>query len=183
MNIYHINAISSPLNILELKTCESETQYPIIYMNKSRNELIDICKEYNIKKYSGKNKADLIKLIILNKQNINNTNNTNNTSNASNTNNTCITKPSITIYKPNNQQFAVQGAVSSSARIDRLKYNTITTNGGSFYNAWGAAGANAGRYQGTSVSPYFLKNKFNKCESAQYHMNGNKRICQPQPFN
>ena len=98
-------------------------------------------------------------------------------------NNSCIEKPSITIYKPNNRQFAVQGAVSSSTRIDRLKYNTITTNGGSFYNAWGAAGANAGRYQGTSVSPYFLKNKFNKCEPAQYHMNGNKRICQPQPFN
>jgi hypothetical protein len=100
-----------------------------------------------------------------------------------NTNNKCTTTPSITIYKPNNSQFAVQGAVSSGARIDRLKYNTITTNGGSFYTAWGAAGANAGRYQGTSDGPYFLKNKFNKCEPAQYHMNGNKRICQPQPFN
>jgi len=100
-----------------------------------------------------------------------------------NTNNTCTTKPSITIYKPNNQQFAVQGAVSSSARIDRLKYNTITTNGGSFYSAWGAAGANAGRYQGTMNGPYFLKNKFNKCEPSQYHINGNKRICPPQPLN
>ena len=100
-----------------------------------------------------------------------------------NTNNTCVTKPSITIYKPNNQQFSVQGAVSSSARLDRLKYNTITTNGGSFYTAWGSAGANAGRYQGTMNGPYFLKNKFNKCEPAQYHTNGNKRICPPQPFN
>ena len=100
-----------------------------------------------------------------------------------NTNNKCTTEPSLTIYKPNNAQFAVQGAVSSGARIDRLKYNTITTNGGSFYTAWGAAGANAGRYQGTSDGPYFLKNKFYKCEPAQYHMNGNKRICQPQPFN
>jgi hypothetical protein len=77
----------------------------------------------------------------------------------------------------------VQGAVSSSARLDRLKYNTITTNGGSFYTAWGAAGANAGRYQGTMNGPYFLKNKFYKCEPAQYHINGNKRICPPQPFN
>jgi len=100
-----------------------------------------------------------------------------------NTNNTCATQPSITIYKPNNQKYGVQGAVSSGARIDRLKYNTITTNGGSFYTAWGAAGANAGRYQGTMNGPYFLKNKFYKCEQSQYHINGNKRICPPQPFN
>ena len=98
-------------------------------------------------------------------------------------NTTCSSKPSITIYKPNNTQFAVQGAVSSGARIDRLKYNTITTNGGSFYSAWGAAGANAGRYQGTMDGPYFLKSKYYKCEPAQYHINGNKRICEPQPFN
>lgn len=97
--------------------------------------------------------------------------------------NKCNTKPSITIYKPNNSKFAVQGAVSSSARIDRLKYNTITTNGGSFYTAWGAAGANAGRYQGTQEGPYFLKSKYNVCEPAVYHKNGNKRICPPQPFN
>jgi hypothetical protein len=98
-------------------------------------------------------------------------------------NTTCYTTPSITIYKPNNRQFAVQGAVSSGARIDRLKYNTITTNGGSFYTAWGAAGANAGRYQGTTNGPYFLKNKVNICQPQQYHKNGNKRICEPQPYN
>ena len=98
-------------------------------------------------------------------------------------NNVCVITPATTIYKPNNRQFAVQGAVSSGARIDRLKYNTITTNGGSFYSAWGAAGANAGRYQGTSDGPYFLKSKFNVCEPAMYHKNGNKRICEPQPFN
>jgi hypothetical protein len=97
---------------------------------------------------------------------------------------TCTNKASPTIYKPNNRQFAVQGAVTSSARIDRLKYNTITNNGGSFYTAWGAAGANAGRYQGTSTGPYFLKNKYYLCEPAQYHTSGNKRICQPpQSFN
>ena len=100
-----------------------------------------------------------------------------------NANNVCTQKPSLTIYKPNNSQFAVQGAVSSSARIDRLKYNTITTNGGSFYTAWGSAGANAGRYQGTSDGPYFLKSKYYKCDPAQFHINGNKRICQPQPLN
>lgn len=97
--------------------------------------------------------------------------------------NKCNTIPSITIYKPNNKQFAVQGAVSSSARIDRLKFNTITTNGGSFYTAWGSAGANAGRYQGTQEGPYFLKSKYYVCDPSLYHKNGNKRICPPQPFN
>jgi hypothetical protein len=96
---------------------------------------------------------------------------------------TCIPTPMVTIYKPSNAQFAVQGAVSSGARIDRLKYNTITNNGASFATAWGSAGANAGRYQGTSAGPYFLKNKFNQCQPAVYHKNGNKRICAPQPFN
>ena len=32
-----------------------------------------------------------------------------------------------TIYKPNNKKFKVQGAVSSSSRLDRLKLDTITT--------------------------------------------------------
>jgi hypothetical protein len=98
---------------------------------------------------------------------------------ACNSGRLCSSTPSPTIYKPNNSQFAVQGAVSSSARIDRLKYNTITSNGGSFYSAWGAEGANAGRYQGTQEGPYFLKSKYYKCEPQQYHKNGNKRICQP----
>jgi len=98
-------------------------------------------------------------------------------------NNVCTTVPSVTIYKPNNAPFAVQGAVSSGARIDRLKYNTITNNGASFYTAWGSAGANAGRYQGTTNGPYFLKSKYYKCEPALYHISGNKRICPPQSFN
>jgi hypothetical protein len=32
-------------------------------------------------------------------------------------------------YKPNNPKFSTQGAVSSSTRINRLKYNTIASNG------------------------------------------------------
>jgi hypothetical protein len=85
----------------------------------------------------------------------------------------CPTGSTVTtIYKPNNSQFAVQGAVSSSTRLDRLKYNTITNNGSSFYTAWGSAGANAGRYQGTSEAPYFLKTKNQPC--VNFHINGNK---------
>ena len=47
-SLFFMLTVSNPLNILELKTCDPETQYqqnPIIYMNKSRNELIDICKD------------------------------------------------------------------------------------------------------------------------------------------
>jgi hypothetical protein len=46
------------------------------------------------------------------------------------------------IYKPNNSQFAQQGGVSSSTRIARLKYDTITTVGASYRSAYGAQVAN-----------------------------------------
>lgn len=65
-----------------------------------------------------------------------------------------------TIYKPNNRQFAQQGAASSSARIAKLKYETITKNGSSFKSALGASAANAGRYMGTTEAPYFIKSKY-----------------------
>ena len=68
-----------------------------------------------------------------------------------------------TIYKPNNRPFQQQGAVSSSGRIAKLKYDTITKNGASFRSAYGAEAANAGRYTGASVGPYFIKNKVNIC--------------------
>ena len=89
----------------------------------------------------------------------------------------CENKPNTTIYKPNNTKYAVQGAVSSGARLDRLKYNTITANGASFNTAYGSQGANAGKYHGSSTSPYFLKSKQNICESSTNHKNGNKHIC------
>ena len=87
---------------------------------------------------------------------------TNNCSKKCTNNNSRVT----TIYKPNNSQYSQQGAVSSSSRLTRLKYNTITKNGNSFKSAWGHEGANAGKYQGTSDSPYFLKTK-------------NQNICMP----
>jgi hypothetical protein len=65
-----------------------------------------------------------------------------------------------TIYKPNNPQFARQGAVSGSTRIQKLKSDTITNNGFSFYSAYGATMANAGNFQGTNESNnYYVKNK------------------------
>jgi len=63
------------------------------------------------------------------------------------------------IYKPNNVQFNVQGAVDSSSRIAKLKYDTITKNGASFSSAFGLQGANAGKYSSNSGAPYFIKNK------------------------
>ena len=78
-----------------------------------------------------------------------------------------------TIYKPNNQQFSQQGAVSSGSRLARLKYNTITKNGASFRNAYGAAAANAGKYHGTNDAPYFIKSKESGV-CVPYRRNGKK---------
>ena len=61
-------------------------------------------------------------------------------------------------YKPNNSQFAVQGAVSSGDFINRKKYDTITTVGASFRSAYGAPTANAVAY-GSSMYGYTLKDK------------------------
>ena len=82
---------------------------------------------------------------------------------------------SRTIYKPNNRQYGVQGAVSSSSRLERLKLNTITKNGNSFKTAFGSEGANAGKYHGTSTAPYFLKSKYQPC--VPHHRNGDHTNC------
>jgi hypothetical protein len=86
----------------------------------------------------------------------------------------CTTSNSrvTTIYKPNNPNYSQQGAVDSSTRLDRLKYNTITKNGKSFKKDWGQQGANAGRYQGTTEAPYFLKSKYQVC--VPQHRDGDK---------
>lgn len=85
-------------------------------------------------------------------------------------------KSSTLIYKPNNSQYACQGAVSSSDRITRLKINTINKNGASFVNAWGASAANAGSYHGDVGNPYFVKSK-NQNVCVPFHRNGNKTVC------
>lgn len=61
-------------------------------------------------------------------------------------------------YKPSNYQYASQGGVSSSDKITRLKYNTITTNALKFRTAFGNATGNALAYS-TSGSTYTLKDK------------------------
>jgi hypothetical protein len=59
-------------------------------------------------------------------------------------------------YKPNNPTFAVQGAVDSSARIQRVKYNTITNGAALIKSAYGSAAANALAY-GVSEQAYTAK--------------------------
>lgn len=61
-------------------------------------------------------------------------------------------------YKPNNSQFATQGAVSSSARLARLKYDNVTSVGGSFRTAYGPQTANALAYN-AAPSGYTIKDK------------------------
>ena len=80
-----------------------------------------------------------------------------------------------TIYKPNNIQYGVQGAVSSSSRLERLKLNVVTKNGSSFKTAFGMEGANAGKYRASSDAPYFLKSKLNKC--VPHKRKGNRTHC------
>jgi len=59
-------------------------------------------------------------------------------------------------YKPNNPTFAVQGAVDSSARIQRVKYNAITNGAALTKSAYGSAAANALAY-GVSEQAYTAK--------------------------
>lgn len=78
------------------------------------------------------------------------------------------------IYKPSNSGFATQGAVSSSSRLLKLKVETVTQNANSF-SAYGHAAQNAGRYNGNSTAPYFLKSKENKC--VPFRRNGSMTLC------
>lgn len=91
---------------------------------------------------------------------------------------TCAGKPINIIVKPNNQQFFQQGAVSSSSRIARLKYNTVQSNAVSFTTAYGAQAANAGRYRADGDSPYFIKSYDQKtCNPVTYFRQGNHTAC------
>ena len=66
-------------------------------------------------------------------------------------------------YKPNNPQFATQGAVSSSSLITRKRYNTINTSGSTFRDAFGKQTTNAVAY-GVPEYGYTSKDRvgFNK---------------------
>lgn len=61
-------------------------------------------------------------------------------------------------YKPSNYKFAKQGGVSSSARTLRLNYNSITSSGKLFSDAYGTQVGNALAY-GNSADAYTIKDK------------------------
>jgi len=61
-------------------------------------------------------------------------------------------------YKPNNPQFAQQGAVSSGALTSRIKYDSITNSSVVYRNALGLQVANALSY-GVSENGYTIKDK------------------------
>jgi hypothetical protein len=88
---------------------------------------------------------------------------------------------STIIFKPNNRQYSIQGAVDSSTRIEKLKLNTINTNANSLRTAFGNEAASACRFTGSSDTPFFLKNKYQPPICSQTNTvsmyRQNKRIC------
>lgn len=94
----------------------------------------------------------------------------------------------LTVYKPNNYQYAKQGAVSSSTRILKLNVNTISTNAASInnYNNTGPFLVTANELYAGDANNYtnLLKNKtttqcnpqwpLNFSQSGQYQ---NKKFC------
>tara|TARA_B100001250_G_C19725886_1_gene756046 strand:+ start:354 stop:1316 length:963 start_codon:yes stop_codon:yes gene_type:complete len=89
---------------------------------------------------------------------------------------------SITIYKPNNRQYGVQGAVDSSSRLERLKLNTITKNYSTFYktDSWGSGDFKTTEnpnlyYTGNATAPYFIKSKVT--QPKMFHKRGKKTMC------
>ena len=85
----------------------------------------------------------------------------------------------LTIYKPNNPQFGMQGATSSSNRILRLKVNTVTKNGAALATAFGAEAASAASYHGRPETPFITKSKFQRCVSKR--LPGNHTMCFTTP--
>jgi len=63
------------------------------------------------------------------------------------------------VYKPNNYNYSQQGAVDSSTRLDRLKYNTINTSAYNSKGVYGAAMADSLAY-GVPEIGYNVKNMF-----------------------
>ena len=93
----------------------------------------------------------------------------------------------LTVYKPNNYQFAKQGAVSSSTRLLKLNVDTISTNAASIqnYNNTGQFLITANQlYAGdANNSKNMLKNKVPECNTqwplnfSQSGKHQNKKFC------
>jgi len=90
----------------------------------------------------------------------------------------------LVVYKPNNYQFAKQGAVSSSTGLLKLKVDTITTNAASFNNY--DANLNTTVPQLTNgispQNPFILKSKSANCNSPSIFPFQNKKACYYQKY-
>ncbi len=69
----------------------------------------------------------------------------------------------LTVYKPNNPQFAVQGAVESSTRMLKLNVDTISTNAAAIHN------------KNSYIN--YEKNKVPNCNSPTIFQFQNKKLC------
>lgn len=94
----------------------------------------------------------------------------------------------LVVYKPNNYQYAKQGAVSSSTRMLKLNVDTISTNAASIqnYNNTGAQLVTANELYAGNANNYanLLKNKPSSAGCIQYPLNfyqsgqfQNKKFC------
>jgi hypothetical protein len=85
----------------------------------------------------------------------------------------------LVVYKPNNPQYAQQGAVSSSTRMLKLNVTTIETNAASFKK--NAQGVKITTSNITSSSqpgmPFILKNKVPKLCNPPVNPFQNKNVC------
>ena len=88
------------------------------------------------------------------------------------TNRRCCAK---TTYKPSNAKFSKNGAVSSSGRIARLKYDTVTKAAQGQKNVWGPEAAAASAYSGRPEMPFTTKAKYAPCVA--HRINGTKTAC------
>jgi hypothetical protein len=96
----------------------------------------------------------------------------------------------LTVYKPNNYQFAKQGAVSSSTRLLKLNVDTISTNAASIqnYNNTGQLLVTANQLYAGDANNYrnLLKNKAPTCNTpwpVNFSQSGtfqNKKFCRFQ---
>ena len=87
----------------------------------------------------------------------------------------------LTVYKPNNPQYATQGAVSSSTRLLKLNVDTISTNAASIqnYNNTGSQLVTANElYAGNANNnANLLKNKAPTCNNPTIFRFQNKKLC------
>jgi hypothetical protein len=85
----------------------------------------------------------------------------------------------LVVYKPNNPQFAQQGAVSSSTRILKLNVNTINSNLANIQRLKGDGALSKGviNVGGQPFTPFIYKNKSAQCNPVYYTKNGNPKTC------